>query len=63
MTAAAAIDLGAEDRDSAAGFGTGPVPLPARPDVHVVITLDTLLGLADTPPRYPDGPDPRRPRP
>ena len=39
-----------EDRaDRSAGFGTGPVPLPARPDVHVVITLDTLLGLADTP--------------
>ena len=35
--------------DPAAGFGTGPVPLPARPDVHLVVSLDTLLGLADTP--------------
>ena len=37
------------NHETDAHSGTGPVPLPARPDVNVVITLDTLLGLADTP--------------
>ena len=41
------------DEQPRAAQGTGPIPITARPDVSVVVTLATLLGLAADPAHVP----------